>query len=308
MPDDVQFQRGPSTSIPSELVSGTFTVQTDTRTLHLDLESERIQIQDNKKLPIDGSVAMTGNLNMNNLIIQNLGNAVSDTDAINLAQLNAAISDKASWQQCPADLDSVTTDGIYYGVSTVNYIHMPIGVSTVELLIKLQNILTGVDTQLGFFIIGTAGEGTWYHRTSTNSLWGNWVSVSGGTSFTALPQDLDSVAANGLYYSGDVAVVSGMPENASSPLIVFVTDDGNQFTGAFQMQDATLQWFGGTRTATTEAITWTAFVGEGSGGGSGDLPSGGSPDTILVGTDTPGVGAWTMTMPSAVVIDDGAID
>lgn len=43
------------------------------------------------------------------------------------------------------------------------------------------------------------------------------------------------------------------------------------------------------------------------GTGSG-LPTGGSPNTILIGSTTSGEGQWTSTMPQAVVIDDGVFN
>ena len=92
MPNEkITFSRGPSTSMPTELVPGQFLVQTDTGNMFLDNTTDpstgRVQIKDSTKVPLDGSVAMTGVLNMNNYInmnnhkIINLATPTNNTDA-----------------------------------------------------------------------------------------------------------------------------------------------------------------------------------------------------------------------------------
>lgn len=54
--EKVVFRRGPSSTIPSTKVPGTILIETDTgRTYVDDTESDRIQIKDDTKLPLDGT-------------------------------------------------------------------------------------------------------------------------------------------------------------------------------------------------------------------------------------------------------------
>lgn len=86
MPNEkITFSRGPSTSMPTELVPGQFLVQTDTGNMFLDNTTDpstgRVQIKDNTKVPLDGSVAMTGALNVGNNKVINLATPTENTDA-----------------------------------------------------------------------------------------------------------------------------------------------------------------------------------------------------------------------------------
>lgn len=83
--EKITFSRGPSTSMPTELVPGQFLVQTDTGNMFLDNTTDpstgRVQIKDNTKVPLDGSVAMTGALNVGNNKVINLATPTANTDA-----------------------------------------------------------------------------------------------------------------------------------------------------------------------------------------------------------------------------------
>lgn len=93
MPNEkITFSRGPSTSMPTELVPGQFLVQTDTGNMFLDNTTDpstgRVQIKDNTKVPLDGSVAMTGALNVGNNKVINLATPTENTDAVNKAYVD----------------------------------------------------------------------------------------------------------------------------------------------------------------------------------------------------------------------------
>lgn len=319
MPEDVQFQRGLSTNIPSELVPGTFTVQTDTRTLHLDLESERIQIQDNTKLPLDGSVAMTGDLNLAGHLIKNLGAAIDATDAVNKQFLEEALNNATVFNYAPSDFNSITKDGIYIGdlISTGNYSPIPPGgyIYRLEILIH-ANRQDSTSVQLACFADSSLKQEMWFTRIKSASGWEEWVPSSGWPSiFMECPSDIFTIGLPGIYFDKTQTITqyTNLPENASKPIIIFATRTDNTQSvvkieiGLFLMQDATYRWFIHPN-AGASGVSWIEISGNGGSGGGGNLPEGGSPDTILIGTDTPGQGAWTSTMPAAVVIDDGEIN
>lgn len=93
MPNEkITFSRGPSTSMPTELIPGQFLVQTDTGNMFLDNTTDpstgRVQIKDSTKVPLDGSVAMTGALNVGNNKVINLATPTENTDAVNKAYVD----------------------------------------------------------------------------------------------------------------------------------------------------------------------------------------------------------------------------
>ena len=92
MPNDaVVFSRGLAATMPSSYVEGRFLLQTDTGALFLDdTTSSRIQIKDTTKLPLDGSEAMTGNLNLGSHKITNLATPTASTDAATKAYVDNA--------------------------------------------------------------------------------------------------------------------------------------------------------------------------------------------------------------------------
>lgn len=97
MPNEkITFSRGPSTSMPTELIPGQFLVQTDTGNMFLDNTTDpstgRVQIKDSTKVPLDGSVAMTGALNVGNNKVINLATPTEDTDAVNKAYVDSTIN------------------------------------------------------------------------------------------------------------------------------------------------------------------------------------------------------------------------
>ena len=92
MPNDaVVFSRGLAATMPSNYIEGRFLLQTDTGALFLDdTTSSRIQIKDTTKLPLDGSEAMTGNLNLGSHKITNLATPTARTDAATKAYVDNA--------------------------------------------------------------------------------------------------------------------------------------------------------------------------------------------------------------------------
>ena len=326
MPESVQFQRGTSSKMPTQIVPGTFSIQEDTGNMYLDITNtesvdERIQIKDSTKLPLDGSVAMTGNLDMGNFSITNLAQAVNNGDAVNLQVLNQIISENKVFLPCPADLNSITKGGIYYNTYNTSIIYTPLPEGTTSLSYLIHSIVSAEESgttqkqiQLGYFG-NTEGQYGWYHREQDTD-WTEWIgSFGGGISFSECPQDLVTISENGIYYPFLTQTFSNGPENSLKPLVIIATKNPADnstinLIGAFIMQDATYQWFTIEYVLnTTTTYTWHEFVGTGGGGGTtGDLPPGGSPDTILIGTEVSGQGAWTTTLPPAVIIDDGSID
>lgn len=84
MPEQkVDFRRGLSSTIPSEIVPGTILIETDTGNMYVDdTETSRVQIKDSTKLPLIGGY-LTGPLSLGGNVISNVGTPVADTDAVN---------------------------------------------------------------------------------------------------------------------------------------------------------------------------------------------------------------------------------
>lgn len=325
MPEDVQFQRGAASTMPEQIVPGTFSIQEDTGNMYLDITNsesvnERIQIKDSTKLPLDGSAVMTGNLDMGNFVIKNLGNAIDPGDAISKQVLEQVLQENQTFIVCPSELDNITQNGIYYrSFNTMTYSPLPNGTSDLRYLIHTtipveESGSTERKIQLGYFITeGTQGK--WCYR-EFDTTWSTWADSSGSseTQFLECPQDIVTISENGIYYPFLTQTFSNGPENMLRPLVIIATKNPNDnstmnLIGSFIMQNTTYRWF------TTEYVlnvtstyTWHEFVGTGGGGTTGNLPPGGSPDTILIGTEVSGQGAWTTTLPPAVIIDDGTID
>lgn len=112
MPNDVvTFARGQSATMPASYVKGRFLLQTDTGALFLDdTTSTRIQIKDNTKLPLDGSEAMTGILNMGSHRITNVSTPTSNNDAANKSYVDNAVSSSGG--------SSNVSNGLLFGTYT----------------------------------------------------------------------------------------------------------------------------------------------------------------------------------------------
>lgn len=112
MPNDVvTFARGQSATMPASYVEGRFLLQTDTGALFLDdTTSTRIQIKDNTKLPLDGSEAMTGILNMGSHKITNVSTPTSNNDAANKSYVDNAVSSSGG--------SSNVSNGLLFGTYT----------------------------------------------------------------------------------------------------------------------------------------------------------------------------------------------
>lgn len=79
--EKVTFSKGESANLPEDYVAGRLLVATDTGDTYLDTsDTTRIQITDNRKLNIDGSTPMTGDLNVNNYKVVNLAEPTNDSD------------------------------------------------------------------------------------------------------------------------------------------------------------------------------------------------------------------------------------
>lgn len=79
--EKVTFSKGESATLPTDHVAGRLLVATDTGDTYLDTsDTTRIQITDNRKLNIDGSTPMTGNLNVNNHKLINLAEPTNNSD------------------------------------------------------------------------------------------------------------------------------------------------------------------------------------------------------------------------------------
>lgn len=79
----IDFRRGLSSTIPSEIVPGTILIETDTGSMYVDdTEMSRVQIKDSTKLPLTGG-DLTGPLGLGGNVISNVGAPVADTDAVN---------------------------------------------------------------------------------------------------------------------------------------------------------------------------------------------------------------------------------
>lgn len=79
--EKVTFSKGESATLPEDHVAGRLLVATDTGDTYLDTsDTTRIQITDNRKLNIDGSTPMTGNLNVNNHKLINLAEPTNNSD------------------------------------------------------------------------------------------------------------------------------------------------------------------------------------------------------------------------------------
>ena len=118
----IDFRRGLSSTIPSEIIPGTILIETDTGNMYIDdTETSRVQIKDSTKLPLTGGV-VSGNLRvngrlqaggtvwllgsstqianaefvtgptLNNNRILDVGVPTSDTDAANKAYVDSSIS------------------------------------------------------------------------------------------------------------------------------------------------------------------------------------------------------------------------
>lgn len=119
MPNNaVVFSRGLAATTPSNYVEGRFLLQTDTGALFLDdTTSSRIQIKDTTKLPLDGSEAMTGNLNLGSNRITNLATPASDTDAATKAYVDNAAGSGGGGGLSPNVANNMLF-GVYTGTAT----------------------------------------------------------------------------------------------------------------------------------------------------------------------------------------------
>lgn len=79
----IDFRRGLSSTIPSEIIPGTILIETDTGNMYIDdTETSRVQIKDSTKLPLTGG-NLTGPLGLGGNVISNVGAPVADADAVN---------------------------------------------------------------------------------------------------------------------------------------------------------------------------------------------------------------------------------
>ena len=90
---DVTYSRGPSATTPVDRVPGRLLFQVDTGDLFLDdTDTIRVQIGDSRKLPTSGGI-MTGPIDMNGNIINNLGNPVEVTDGVNKGYVDTLVEE-----------------------------------------------------------------------------------------------------------------------------------------------------------------------------------------------------------------------
>ena len=159
--ESVIFSRGISTGMPTSIVPGTFLIQTDTGAMFLDdTTASRIQIKDTTKLPLDGSEAMTGNLNLGSNRITNLATPTSNTDAATKAYVdNAAGSGGMS-----PNVANNMLFGVYTGTATSTS-----GVVNVGMLESTE--VPAVDSYIAILAINGLSTTTRLRFNSNNTLY-----------------------------------------------------------------------------------------------------------------------------------------
>lgn len=127
------------------------------------------------------------------------------------------------------------------------------------------------------------------------------------------PNDLDTIDATGIYRCYDTETYTNCPTDDTVPsIIIQIQEAENLESDATQLglfgstPRSGGSWYVRYRQAASYQ-SWIPIGGSGGSSGSGKLPAGGSPNTILIGTTTSGDGAWTSVLPEAVVVDDGEL-
>lgn len=127
------------------------------------------------------------------------------------------------------------------------------------------------------------------------------------------PNDLDTINATGIYRCYDTETYINCPADDTVPsIIIQIQEAENLESDATQLglfgstPRSGGSWYVRYRQAASYQ-SWIPVEGGGGSSGSGNLPAGGSPNTILIGTTISGEGAWTSVLPEAVIVDDGEL-
>lgn len=298
MSDILKFSKGLSNTMPATLTPGQFLIQTDTGNMYLDNSpTQRIQIKDSTKLSLTGGT-LTGTLNIGTTPNQIV---LSPTAGITITNEN----------------------GTETQVNTVR--------------IQIQNQISGKNITIGLDGIITNGNiipsqlsGAW--NSSLGSTSARWNNIYGNSLYinnvygTSCGLDLSS--ATPIFYrenstTGNRIQIDSNGFNFITPTSFIKIQDGNiipNVSGSGGIGTATNKWNSvitnivdglatpqeteNTKAANVQFVKdyVTAHAGDSQGSG---LPSGGSVNTILIGSTTDGEGQWTNTLPQAVIIDDG---
>ena len=322
MPDVVKFSKGLSNTMPATLTPGQFLIQTDTGNMYLDNSStERVQIKDDTKLPLTGGT-LTGPLTVQDIIIEDdmirrtsPGNIrigrIEAEHPLQQVYISACNPDNAA-DTCTLAMkgDTTFTTGnvagrfIFkhgaldenahtdiYNNNIVNYSGTGnLGASGAMWNNLYVNNILGVSCGLNL----SSAAPVFYRENSTT---GNRIQIDGNgfnfitsTSFIKIQNGNIIPNASG---TGGIGTSTNKWNSVYSNLV-----DGL----------ATPQETENTKAANVEFVKNYVEAHAGGGGTGSGLPSGGSPDTILIGSNVAGEGQWTSNMPQAVIIDDGTFN
>lgn len=317
MPDVVKFSKGLSNTMPATLTPGQFLIQTDTGNMYLDNSStERVQIKDDTKLPLTGGT-LTGSLTIQDITIEDdmiyrnsqgslrIGRIEEGHPLQNVYIAACSVNDEAD--SCTLNLAgnaTFTTGNVagrfifthgaldenahtdIYNNNIVNYSGTGnLGASGAMWNNLYVNNILGVSCGLNL----SSAAPVFYRENSTT---GNRIQIDGNgfnfiTSTSFIKIQNGNIIPN-VSGTGGIGTATNKWNSVYSNLVDGLT---------------TPQETENTKAANVEFVK--NYVEAHAGGTGSGLPSGGSPDTILIGSAVAGEGQWTSTMPQAVVIDDG---
>ena len=319
MADIVTFQKGQSNTMPSTITAGTFYVQEDKHDMYLDVDaSTRIQIQDSSKLPLIGGT-LTGPLTIQDITIEEDMIYRNSAGNLRLGRIEAEQPLQQIYMSaCNADNAADSCTLALAGNATFTT-----GNQVGRFIFKHGNVDENAHTDIyGNNIVNYSGTG---NLGATSAMWNNLYvnninGTSSGIAFSAAPVfyrenattgnriQIDGNGFNFITSTSFIKIQNGniIPNASGTGGIGTATNKWNSVYSNLVDGLTTPQETENTKAANVQFVK--DYVAAHAGGTGSGLPSGGSPDTILIGSSVAGEGQWTSTMPQAIVIDDGVFN